>query len=85
VDTVRFYRVSADAARDVTGIVAQTDGAEIAVWNGGGFAITFKHNDAGSDADNRILGPGAADFVLGVYQTGLFRYSGADSRWIVLS
>jgi hypothetical protein len=84
VSTARFYRVSSDAARDVTGIVAQTDGAEIAVWNGGSFAITLKHENAGSTAANRFLLPSGGDFVLNVYQTVLLRYNGTDSRWVVL-
>jgi len=81
--TTRYIRAASDAAYNLTGIVAQTSGTEIILWNGGAFTITLKHETT-STASNRFLGPGAADFALTQYKAVTIRYDGTSSRWIIV-
>lgn len=49
----------------LTGIMAQAEGRQIVIYNRDtSNTITLKHNDAGSDAANKINDPGSADVVI---------------------
>lgn len=80
----RFYRLSTDASRNVTGLsVSQVDGQECEVWNVGSNAIVLKHQDALSTAANRFICTGAADITLAADEIALLRYDSTTSRWRV--
>jgi hypothetical protein len=64
IGTGDIFRLNADAARNITGIVAGSSGQGIMLINVGSHAITLKHNDAGSAAGNKFLVPSAGDYVL---------------------
>jgi hypothetical protein len=78
----RFYRLSADAPRSITGLsVAQVDGQECEFWNVGTQPITLAHQHAGSAAGNRFLCTGAADLTLAADEVALLRYDSTSQRW----
>ena len=80
----RYYRLSADAPRAVTGLsVGQVDGLECEIWNVGSHAVTLAHQSASSAAANRFLCPGAANVALAADEVALLRYDAATSRWRV--
>lgn len=60
------YRFSTDASRNITGIlnIAKTDGLVKVFFNVGGFDGVFQHQNAGSDAQNRIIAIGGADVTV---------------------
>lgn len=80
----RFYRLSTDATRSVTGLNAsQVSGQECEVWNVGANSLVLKHQDAGSAAANRFLCTGGADVTLAADDVALLRYDATTSRWRV--
>jgi hypothetical protein len=84
IGTGDIFRVSSDAARTITGIVAGTSGATILVVNVGSFAITLSHQSASSTAANRIIVPWAGDCVIAASAAVSLYYDGGTSRWRVL-
>jgi len=82
LSAARCIRVSASAAYDLTGIVAQQDGTEIFLLNVGANAITLKH-DVTSTAANRFFLAGGLDVNLNQYRGLLLRYDGTMDRWVV--
>ena len=77
-------RVTSDAARDITGLVAaMVDGTEKEIWNDGSFDITLKHASSSSTAANRFSCEGSLDLVIGAGQGARLRYYNALSRWKV--
>lgn len=57
---------TSDGAYNLTGMINFKEGEEMAVriCNDGEFAITLKHNDSGSDAENRFYRSTGTDYVL---------------------
>ena len=84
IGTADIFRVSSDAARTITGIVAGTSGAMILIVNVGSFAITLSHQSASSTAANRIIVPWAGDCVIAASAAVSLYYDGGTSRWRVL-
>lgn len=80
--TATVARVSSDAARNLTGIVAPSGARTITLVNVGAFTITLKH-DVTSTAANRFFGPGAADFALTQYSSATIRYDVTLTRWLI--
>lgn len=79
-----IFRISSDAARNITGITAGLfDGHAILLRNVGSFAITLKHQDTGSTAANRIISPWAGDVVISANSSMLLIYDNTLSRWVV--
>jgi hypothetical protein len=60
--TATILNLTSDAARDITGIVAQSNGRLLVLMNSGGYTITLKENSGSSSAANRFYLPGAADY-----------------------
>ena len=81
-----IFRLTADAARNITGIVARNDGDAILLINVDSTdAITLKHASADSTAANRILVPWEGDYVLAAKGgAALLMYDGTTDRWRVL-
>lgn len=80
-ETPGRWRLASDAARDITGIAYADDGEPLYIVNRGGFNITFKHQNAGSRAENRLICTGAADIVLAPDEAILGWYDGNTGRW----
>lgn len=80
----REIAVDIDAARTLTGIVAQTAGTEIVLSNKTAFDLTLAH-DATSTAANRFWCPGAVNFTLRQKGSVLIRYNGTATRWQVVA
>lgn len=83
LSTANVIRINVDAARNLTGIVAQEDGRTILLYNTTAFTITLKH-DATSTAANRFYGPGAADYLLTQKSSVWIRYDGTHERWTII-
>ncbi len=80
-----IFRLSADAARHITGVVAGTDGQAILLVNVGSHAITLKHESTSSSASNRLTVPWAGDYVMAANGgAALLVYFTASSRWRVV-
>lgn len=79
-----IYRISSDAARTITGIVAGSSGALILLVNVGSFNITLSHQSASSTAANRIITLWTGDMVLAASAAVSLFYDGTTSRWRVL-
>lgn len=79
-----FFRISSDAARDITGIVAAAGGHIIRLVNVGSFAITLKHNSGSSSAANRINVPWAGDAVISAGDTLSLWYDDVSTVWRVM-
>lgn len=75
------YRLSSDAARNVTGLVAGTAGELREVWNVGGFNITLTHQDVLSVVGNRFLSTTGAAVVVAPDGIVTIRYDTATARW----
>jgi len=80
-----IFRLDASAARNLTGIVAGTNGQAILIVNVGSHAITLKHESASSTAANRFTVPWAGDYVMSANGgAALLVYFTASSRWRVI-
>lgn len=79
-------RLSSDATRSITGFAAPEDGDGVfrLLVNSGGQTITLEHSDAGSDADNRILGPGSVDVSLTQNMCKWIWYDESSGNWRVV-
>lgn len=82
--TADINRITSDAARDITGIAAGTDGQAILLINVGSFTITLKHQSASSTAANRIIVPWAGDYAIPASGSATLVYDNTTARWRVL-
>ncbi len=84
LDSAVIFRASSDANRNLTGIVAPTNGHGrlIMLCNIGAFNIVLKH-DITSTAANRFLCPGSVDLTLTPNRTVWIAYDNSSSRWRV--
>ena len=81
--TAEVIRVSTDASRDLTGIVAPAGPWSIALENIGAFDLVLKHNVT-STAANRFYCPNDADLTLQKDSTALLVYDLTSTRWRVV-
>lgn len=81
-----IFRLTANAARNITGIVAGADGKAIMLINVDSTdAITLKHASSSSDEANRILVPWEGDYVLAAKGgAALLVYDDTTDRWRVI-
>ena len=80
--TASVIRLSADAARNLTGLTGGVDGRIITLINVGTFTITLK-NSATSTAANQFLF--TADLALAANETATVMYDSTASRWKLLA
>lgn len=78
---VTTWRISSDAARNITGIAGGRQGLRLLLVNTGGFAITLKNDDANSTAANRILGGGADVVIAATTGSAQLVYDDTTARW----
>lgn len=76
-------RLSSDAARNITGIVAAANGSTRLLINVGSFNLTLVHESASSTAANRFTCSTGANIVLSPNQAADIWYDTVSSRWRV--
>lgn len=77
--------INADAAHDITGIIAGISGEILWITNNGVGTVTIKNNSASSVAGNRIACPNGLDIALGGTNTSvLLQYDSTFAFWFVL-
>lgn len=81
--TTRVLRVQGSAARNLTGIVADT-GRRVTLCNIGAFNITLMH-DVTSTTTNRFYCPSNTNYVLVPNAAVELWYDGTSARWRVIS
>lgn len=74
-------RISSDAARNITGMAAGSDGEVRVIVNVGSFAITFVHQSTSSTAANRLLVSFGADYLLASNAAVVAIYDNTTARW----
>ena len=72
-------RLSTDAARTITGFVAES-GSSVTLHNVGSFAITIAHESASSAAANRVISP-TGDLTIQYNESVTITYDAATARW----
>lgn len=86
------FRLTSDAAYNITGLVwandsgggaVQSHGLTIVIINVGAFALTLTHEDAASVATNRFLNSTGANIVLAQNQAADAIYDASSQRWRV--
>jgi hypothetical protein len=75
----KVVRVSTDASRNLTGIVAQSPGRLVVLVNVGSNDLVLKDADTNSSAANRFALNG--DVTLGADHSVLLVYDGGSTRW----
>jgi hypothetical protein len=87
IDSTTILRAVPTAARNITGIVApsQGDGRMLWLMNAGGFALTLKQNSGSSSAGNKFGLPSSVDFVIPERGGALLIYDGASAVWRVIA
>lgn len=81
---IGFYdvlRMSSTLGINITGLQGGKKGRSLRVLNVGSFSITFKYENASSDAANRIHTNTAGDLVVVADGWGEFYYDSTISRW----
>lgn len=76
-----IVRLSTDAARNITGLVAGSSGARRLLVNVGGFNAVLTHQDAASSAVNRFLNTTGANITLTPDQAAWTWYDATTQRW----
>jgi len=79
LSTATVIRISSDAARNITGLSAGTDGDIKIVENVGSFSITLKDESASSTAANRFAL--TSDQILSPDSVVILKYDGTSARW----
>lgn len=79
----RYYRLSSDASRNITGLVAGVSGQECWLVNVGAQNIVIKHQDAASAEANRFLCNTGADITVAADARVSLVYDATTQRWRV--
>ena len=81
-----IFRITADGAHNITGVVAGTSGDAILLINiGATNAITLKHQDSNSTDVNRLMVPWEGDYVMSANGgAALLVYDDTTDRWRVV-
>lgn len=81
----RFYRLSSDASRNITGFAftSVVTGQEFQLVNVGSFNIVLQHENASSTAANRLICTGGADITLTPNEEAICWYDGTTQRYRV--
>jgi len=82
--TSRYYRLTTDASRTITGLsISQLSGQECEIWNVGSNNLVLAHQSTSSTAANRFISVSGADVTIAPEGIALLRYDGVSSRWRV--
>ncbi|KKL09357.1 hypothetical protein LCGC14_2566660 [marine sediment metagenome] len=75
------FRVSTDATRSITGLLAGIDGQIKTFINVGSFEVEFPHQSGSSDAANRFLNATGATLLMDPEEQITFWYDITTARW----
>jgi hypothetical protein len=81
-----IIKISTDAARNLTGLVAPTDRTRmprLLLHNIGANNAVLVHDSANSFATNRFYGPGAANVTLNQFDSVWIHYDWTQFRWVI--
>lgn len=81
----RYQRLSTDASRTITGMVAASSGDERVIVNVGSFDLVLAHDSASSTAANRIYSNTGANLTLNPNESATLFYDGTSNRWRVIA
>lgn len=81
--TALVIRINVDAPRTITGIVAQTSGTMLLLYNTTAHDVILAH-DTTSTAGNRFYCPNATNYTLAQKASVWIRQDGTHSRWTVI-
>lgn len=85
LSSARIIRISSDAARTITGIVAQPAGTLLTIYNTGSQNIILAHADTvNSSAANVIICPGAVSLTLNGGDSATIWYDSVNALWRVI-
>ena len=84
INGARWGRIASTAAFQITGFSGGVSGLRRLVTNVGSYNITIMHQSSSSSAENRVLCPGNASFVLNANDSCEMIYDGDSGRWRVL-
>ena len=83
------YRATVTSNSNITGIVAQTTGTIILIFNVGTADLRLKNNDVGSTISNRLFLPNAVDIALRNNGSIYLRYdaalNGGSGAWHLIN
>lgn len=80
----RYYRLSTDASRTLTGLaVSQVGGQECWILNAGSNPVVLSNQNGSSTAANRFLTNTGADITLAANEVAMLVYDSTTSRWRV--
>lgn len=80
-----FIRITGSTLTDVLGVQAGVDGQIITIHNSCSQIVTFKHEDAGAVAADRIKLVDASDIEVDPDSSVEFIYDSTQSRWVIKS
>jgi hypothetical protein len=78
------FRLSTDASRNLTGIVAQAGGTRMTIVNVGAFDLVLMNQDGASSGGYRFMCPGSVDLTLNTFDSVDLLYDDTSNRWRVL-
>lgn len=84
IPSATTLRMSSDASRNVTGIVARKD-ATLTLVNVGAQNIVLQNENAGSAATNRIITGSGADITIAPDDVATLWYDTVSGRWRVIN
>lgn len=79
--SARVLRLSTNASRNLTGIVAQPTGTVLSLCNVGASDLVLVHESGASLAANRFVLPGSANLTLTANGAAQLIYDGTSARW----
>ncbi len=78
LSTAQVLRLSSDASRDITGIVAQSSGRVLELFNVGGFDIVLRNDTTSANVNRFLFG---ADITLETQEGIRIWYDSLSGRW----
>jgi hypothetical protein len=81
----RVIKVNVTGAFNLTGMVAQTDGTTVTIFNvNASNTLTLTNQDAGSTGANQFLLPSSGTYTLGPLNSVTLWYDGSTAAWRVM-
>lgn len=78
---LNLWRLSSDAARNITGIANGVEGRSLLIVNTGSQNIVLVNQSASSAAANRIITATGADVTLAADDSAMLVYDSTTARW----
>lgn len=79
----RWWRLTSDASRSITGAAGGFHGRTVTIVNVGSFNIVLEHSDAGSAVGNRFINSTGLDITLVPFESADLLYDATSLVWWV--